>query len=150
MLLELLDWVFRPQGSEEVGFVTRRLTETQSGSASLWKISENGKVGLKHSVCYRLVALGKSHLLGKLAFEPLLHAVWFLICARDGRYSALKLVKILESIVPEVEAELAEDPDRFLTNQIIPTFPLPILKLGSLSVQCARRHGVTPPERGHI
>lgn len=153
VLLEMLDWAFTPQGSEEIGFMTQRWTETHSGSASFWQTYENGKVGIKHSVGCRLVALEKSHILGKLPFERLLHGVWFLlICARDTRSSALHLVRELESIVSKLEADLAEDPDCYLHHTVIPTHVAPSPKpLHPIYAKLARALGVShPPQGSHL
>ena len=118
VFLELLCWVFFPQGSEHVGFMTQRSTETLSGSASFWQISESGKVAKKHAVGRRLMDLENKHILGRLAFERLLHAIWFLISEDlESRYSAVRLVKDVEAIIQELETDLAEDPDCYVQRK---------------------------------
>jgi serine/threonine protein kinase len=121
VFLELLSWVFFPQGSEDVGFMTQRSTETLSGSASFWQVSESGKVAIKFAVGRRLVDLENKYIAGRLAFEYLLQGVWSLIDERpDERFSAVRLVKNLEEIVQGLEADLAEDPERYLHHKLAP------------------------------
>ena len=118
VFLELLCWVFFPQGSEDVGFMTQRSTETLSGSGSFWQISESGKVAIKHAVGRRLVDLGKSKLSGRWAFERLGHAVCFLIRETlETRYAAVRLVKELESIIRELEMDLADNPNCYVERK---------------------------------
>ncbi len=114
VFLELICWIFFPQGSEDVGFMTLRSAETVSKSGSFWQISDGGEVNIKWAVGRRLVDLEKKFG-GRLAFERLCNAVWFLInVALDRRYTAAKLVKEVEFLRRELDTELAEDPNCYL------------------------------------
>jgi serine/threonine protein kinase len=121
VFLELLNWIFFPQGSEITGFMTQRATETLSGSATYWQLSEGGKVNIKWAVGRRLVDLENKHILGRRAFERLLHGIWFLINSLpNGRYSAATLVGDLESTIQRLELDLAKDPDCYLYHTLDP------------------------------
>ncbi len=122
VFLELLGWVFFLQGSEDIGFMTLRSTKTLSGSPSSWQLSESGTAAKTHSVGCRLMELENEHIIGRLAFERLLHAIWFLLHESVAeRYSAARLVTDLEATTQELEVDLAKDPDCYLYHTLDPT-----------------------------
>jgi serine/threonine protein kinase len=116
VFLELLVWLFYPPGSEEIGFMTQRSTDTLSHSSSFWKLTNAGRIDLKSGVRRRLLDLEYTPCCGKLALEYLLQHIWLIFLPhRDEKpYSALRLCHDIDACTSQAELDLTQNPNHFL------------------------------------
>jgi serine/threonine protein kinase len=114
VFLELLDWLFYPPGSEEIGFMTQRSIDTLSCSSSFWRFKENGEVELKKSVDRRLYELERP-CTGRLGLEYLLALLWDTFLLQQNKdLSAQRVLNEIGRCISQAELDLADDPNFYI------------------------------------